>query len=158
MGRTVIILYEDFHCLACAELASDVKTLLRDVPKGIQIVWKDAPISRLHPGARATHIAARCAGEQGKFWEFHDAVFARLTPYIPQGSIPITEADHEAIAADLKLDQARWRTCRARSEWNRRLDQRAAEMTQLGITELPAVFENGVWYKGKLTAEALSRF
>lgn len=84
-GDAPVVVYEfsDFQCPFCAQWASEVKPLLfRDyVDQGkVRFVYIDFPLS-IHPNAVQAAIAARCAHDQERFWEFYDYLFASQTQW-----------------------------------------------------------------------------
>jgi len=70
-----IVKFEDFHCPFCKRAQATQAQLLSRYGKKIKLVHRDFPIDTLHPDARNAHEAARCANEQGKFWEYHDLLY-----------------------------------------------------------------------------------
>ena len=71
-----IIEFSDFHCPYCKAVQPALGQVLAKYGDKVKLVFRDYPVDVLHPQARAASEAARCATEQGKFWEFHDAMFA----------------------------------------------------------------------------------
>jgi protein-disulfide isomerase len=69
----------------------------------IRRIFRDFPIESLHPGATKAHEAARCAGEQGKFWLYHDRLFAN-----PRSSGP---EFLKGLAKEVGLDTATFEVC-----------------------------------------------
>jgi protein-disulfide isomerase len=87
-ARIVIIEFSDFQCPYCGRFFGDAYPALKkefiDTGKAV-FVFRHLPLTNIHPKAMAAGYAAACAGEQGKFWEMHDALFrdqARLE--VPQ--------------------------------------------------------------------------
>lgn len=71
--------YADFQCPGCQEFANDLRAdFLKDELRAgkVKVVFADFPLP-FHANAEDAAVAARCAGEAGRFWEFHDVVFAR---------------------------------------------------------------------------------
>jgi protein-disulfide isomerase len=91
------------------------------------------PIDQLHPQARAVHEAARCAGDQDRFWEYRERAFAEAP--IPLGRL----AD---IAEDVGLDIAAFETCRAGPEVRRAVADGVQLASRLGLTSTPTFFIN----------------
>lgn len=77
-AKLEVVEFADFECPACGNFATltepDVRTRLVNTGQ-IRFRFIDFPL-QMHPNARAAHMAAWCAGEQNKFWEMHDAIFA----------------------------------------------------------------------------------
>ncbi|HTP53171.1 MAG TPA: thioredoxin domain-containing protein [Anaeromyxobacteraceae bacterium] len=70
-----LVEFADYECPFCAAAEPTLEQLLQLYPGEVRLVFKNFPLS-IHPHAPAAAIAAECAGEQGKFWEMHDAIFA----------------------------------------------------------------------------------
>lgn len=74
----VIVEYSDFQCPFCRRWYTDVLPELEGrIGAEIALAFAHFPLSQIHPNAEAAHVAAECAGEQGKFWEMHDLLFDR---------------------------------------------------------------------------------
>lgn len=78
-GKITIIEYSDLECPFCKRFHETMKQVLVAYPNDVRWVYRHAPLVQLHSKAPAEANAAECAGEQGKFWEFIDEVFA-VTP------------------------------------------------------------------------------
>ena len=72
-----LLLYSDFDCSTCANLAAVLSELLAMHPDDIRLVFRDFPLLTIREKASLAAQAAASAGEQGKFWEMHDLLFAR---------------------------------------------------------------------------------
>ncbi|TSC66080.1 MAG: DSBA-like thioredoxin domain-containing protein [Microgenomates group bacterium Gr01-1014_80] len=77
-AKVTLIEFSDYECPFCerhfTQTESKIKTEYID--KGlIKFYYRDFPLSQIHPGAQKAAEAARCAGDQNKYWEYHDAVF-----------------------------------------------------------------------------------
>ena len=77
-ARVVVIEYSDFQCPFCRRWYDDTLPEVRDlVGTDVAIAFLHFPLVQIHPNAAGAHLAAECAGEQGKFWEMHDLLFER---------------------------------------------------------------------------------
>ena len=73
-----IIEFSDFQCPFCKRFVDQTLGAIEDeyISTGkVKFVFRDLPLISIHPNAKAAHIAAECADEQGKFWEYHDMLF-----------------------------------------------------------------------------------
>lgn len=73
-----LIEYSDFECPYCQSFYKNTLGQIRSnyVDQGtVKLVYKQFPLSTIHPDARASALASLCAKEQGKFWEYHNALF-----------------------------------------------------------------------------------
>lgn len=71
----VVHMYEDFECPACAASHPIMNQVVEKFKDRIRFVWKDFPLETLHPAARPSANAARCAQVQGKFWDYQEKLF-----------------------------------------------------------------------------------
>jgi hypothetical protein len=74
-SKTVLIEFSDFECPYCAEAQKELKDLLVKYPNKFTLVYKHFPLYQIHKQALPAAMAAWAAYQQGKFWEYHDALF-----------------------------------------------------------------------------------
>ncbi len=74
-GKTTMIEYGDFECPACKAAYPNVKTVTDQFKDQLTFVFRNNPLTTIHPNARAGAAAAEAAGLQGKYWEMHDALY-----------------------------------------------------------------------------------
>jgi protein-disulfide isomerase len=98
-----IIEFGDFECRHCSQLADDLDAVVETYPDKVQVVWKDMPNTSTHPNAEQAAIAAHCAKRQGKFWEYHDQLFA-------QQSL-MSQSLLRSVARDLDLNMDQFSQC-----------------------------------------------
>ena len=133
-ARVTVVAFLDYECTPCAEEAAALRRLQQRFPKDVRVVVRDFPLAS-HPNSARAAQAAACAGEQGRFWEMHDRLFADQRKL--QGE------DLKAYARDLSLDGSRFAECldgtRGTPEW--RADR--ADGERFGVRGTPTVFVNG---------------
>ena len=144
-----LVEFSDFHCPFCKRVEPTIAEVLKKYDGKIRFVYKDFPLDSLHPQARAAAEAARCAGEQGKYWEFHGKVYA--------GAPDASAATMQAYAKDLGLDAAAFETCRSNRKYQAQVQTDAAEGTKLGVSGTPAFFINGRFLSGAQPLDAFSK-
>ncbi len=109
------------------------------------MVFKDFPLTHIHPQAHAAAQAARCAGDQNKYWEYHDVLFAHTDALEPD--------QLKGYAADLGLDSATFAICLDTRIHAAAVDRDVALAAELGITGTPAFFVNGRFVSGAQSYE-----
>lgn len=130
-----IVEFSDFQCPFCKTANTTIKKLL-DMYRGkVRLVFRDYPLAGLHPQAPKAHEAARCAGEQGKFWEYHDLLFERSPRLSPQ--------DLKQYAQRLNLDGAAFAECLDSGKQAADIDKDVQEGMRRGVTGTPSFFING---------------
>ena len=97
-------------------------------------MYKDYPLE-FHANARKAAEASRCAAEQGKYWEYHDVLFANSTA--------LELANLKKFAVNLKLDATKFDTCLDSGKHAAAITKDTAEGAQSGVTGTPAFFVNG---------------
>lgn len=146
-AQVVIVEFEDFHCPFCKESQRTMDELMARYPETIKIVHKDFPIDEIHPGARRAHLAGRCANIQGKFWPYHDELFAHAPHAAPE------DLKKYADAAGLNL--AAFESCMTANKFAAAVQADIDEGVRAGVTGTPAFFINGRLIAG---AQPLERF
>lgn len=129
-----IVEFSDFECGYCRRSRATLEALRAELGDDLRLVWRHKPLTATG-GSKLLAEAAIAAGEQGKFWEFHDRALAHPGP--------VRRADMEAFAREIGLDLARFRTA---------LDDRThlpdvlvdvAEGAALGVRGTPTFYING---------------
>ncbi|MBW4426440.1 MAG: thioredoxin domain-containing protein [Nostoc desertorum CM1-VF14] len=100
-SKTVLVEFSDFQCPYCAEAHKTLKELLAKYPDKIRLVYKNLPLTSIHAEALPAATAAWAAYQQGKFWEYHDALFTNQKK--------LGEALYLDIAKNLKLDLGKFK-------------------------------------------------
>ena len=75
-ASVTIVEFGDYECPLCKEAVPHLDAIRRKYPSDVRLVYRHLPLSQ-HPSAYPAARAAECAGEQGVFWEFHDALYSR---------------------------------------------------------------------------------
>lgn len=75
--KLVVVEFADYQCPACASVAPKVKEFKETYKDNVTFVYRDFPLTGIHPNAVKSAQMARIAGEQGKYWEMHDLLFAK---------------------------------------------------------------------------------
>jgi len=148
-AAVTIVEFSDFHCPFCRQVISTLAKLESQYGEKIKLVFRDFPIENLHPGATKAHEAARCATEQGKFWPYHDKLFA---------SAPSSSPDvFKGIAKEVGLDAVTFETCLGSGKYQAAIKEDIAEGNRVGVGGTPAFFVNGRLITGAQPFEAFAR-
>jgi protein-disulfide isomerase len=144
----VIVKFEDFQCPYCKAVQPTFVELLRRYDGKLKLVHKDLPLDALHPDARHAAEAGRCAADQGKFWEYHDALYANS----PKAGV----ADLRSYAKQIGLNSEPFDDCLNRGKFKAAVQKDLSEGAQLGLTGTPAFFINGRELAGAQPIEAFA--
>jgi protein-disulfide isomerase len=139
-ARVTIVEFSDFHCPFCKRVQPTLNELLAKYPNDVRLVYKHMPLDQLHPQARRAAEASWCAQQQGKFWEFHDQLYA--------GGPDGTDANLAAVAARVGLDAAKFQQCMASGEAAAEVQRHVAEGNRFGVSGTPGFFVNGRFLNG----------
>ncbi|GEM_PF-486431 len=85
-----IIEFSDFQCPFCSRSVPIVEQVLKTYGDKVKLVYKQLPLTSIHPNAQIASLASECANEQKKFWEYHDLLFTNQTAWssLPQEAVP----------------------------------------------------------------------
>ena len=144
-----IIEFSDFHCPYCKAVQPALGQVLAKYGDKVKLVFRDYPVDVLHPQARAASEAARCATDQGKFWEFHDAMFAI--------GADATPATLDRLARNAGLDLAAFTACRTSGKYKAAVQASNDEGAALGVSGTPTFFINGRILVGAQPVDAFSK-
>jgi protein-disulfide isomerase len=130
-----IVEFSDFECPYCGGLFPTLKQVEKNYPQAVRIVYRQFPLTNLHPHAMKAAEASLCAAEQHKFWEFHDSMFSNQREL----SVP----DLKQRAVDLKLDAKAFNECIDSGRQASAIQADIQEGAKAGVTGTPAMFING---------------
>ena len=140
-----IIEFSDFGCPFCSMAADNVMKVKEKYGDKVSVVYRHFPLP-MHPEAIPAALASECARDEGKFWEYHDKLFADQKKW--------TAEDLKGYAKELQLDEAKFATCLDTSAKQARLDKDMEDGTAVGMTGTPGFFINGVPLQGAVPVEA----
>ena len=144
-----LVEFSDFECPFCKQAHSTLAQLLARYPGKVKLAYRDFPLESIHPQARRAAEAARCANDQGKFWDYHDVLFGQ--------SPSLSSDDLKRYATQVGLDIARFEGCLANGVHKAAVQRDVDEAMRLGITGTPAFFINGRPVQGSQRLEAFTR-
>jgi protein-disulfide isomerase len=145
-ARVTIVEFGDFQCPYCRKVESSLNAVLEKHPNDVRLVFRNLPLTDLHPDAALAARAGICADDQGKFWQMHDAMFGDQTALAAPGLL--------ATATRLGLDQARFSSClNDAAAAARILDVDAQTAAELAINGTPYFFIDGIPLSGTASPE-----
>ncbi|NOZ86272.1 MAG: thioredoxin domain-containing protein [Deltaproteobacteria bacterium] len=141
-----LVVFDDFQCPYCRRLEPTLVKLLSKYKKELKVVWKDNPLP-FHKRALAATRAAHAAAVQGKFWQYHDKLFANQQH--------LEDQDLEKYAKEVGLNVARWKKDYQSGRFDRGIRRDAAFARKIGALGTPNSYINGHKLVG---AQPYSRF
>ncbi len=145
-AAVTIVEFGDFQCPYCGRFAHEALPALRSLyGDRVRYVYRDFPIVSIHEFAQKAAEAAQCAHEQGRFWQYHDLLFANQSA--------LTVLDLKEYARQVEMDSEAFDECldSGKNAWEVLLDTR--DGAELGVTGTPAFLINGVLIPGALPLE-----
>jgi protein-disulfide isomerase len=143
-----MIEFSDFQCPFCQRANPTVDQVLSTYGDKIHFVYRHYPLPN-HPNARPAAEASACANEQGRFWQYHDQLFANTGR--------LTDADLKQHATSIGLDAAKFNTCFESHTYAKDVDADVKEADANGVSGTPAFFINGRSIDGAQPFEAFKR-
>jgi protein-disulfide isomerase len=140
-----LVMFGEYQCFFCRKALPLLDKLAATHPE-LRVVFKDFPMQG-HDAAREAAVAARCAGQQGRYWEMANRLMERQDQLAP--------ADLEQHATVLGLDLAPWRDCVADGIWQERIDESVRDGREAGVHATPTFFVNGRMVAGSIGWERL---
>ena len=109
-AKVVIAEFSDFQCPSCAAAAPHVKSIRDLYPDKVAVVFMHNPWD-FHPLSRTAAVAAECAGKAGRFWDFHDRLFAEQSAWEVQATTAAAREVFLGYAKAAGLDPAAFAAC-----------------------------------------------
>jgi len=141
-----IVEFSDFQCPYCGRAEPTLKQVRAKYGDKIRLIYMDFPLG-IHDHAIDAASAGRCAGEQGKFWQLHDLMFADQSKLKPD--------DLKADAKKLGLDTAKFNECFDKGKYKSEIEADMQQGHDLGVDGTPAFYVDGRPLQG---AQPFERF
>jgi len=142
-----IVEFSDYQCPYCSRAESVVKQVLDKYKGKVKFVYRDFPLS-FHPFAAKASEASQCANDQGKFWEYHDALYADQSK--------LSVADLEATAGRLGLNAEKFKSCMDSGKHAAEVKKDMEDAAKVGVNSTPSFFINGIAVVGAQGPEAFN--
>jgi protein-disulfide isomerase len=143
-----LVAFSDFECPFCARAVPTMKALEEEYAGKLRVAFKHQPLD-MHPHAKLAAAASLAAHEQGRFWEFHDILFANQRQ--------LDRASLEAYAKQLGLNEARFKAALDSGKFDSQLTADMSEGTRVGANGTPTFFINGRPLVGALPIDQFRR-
>jgi protein-disulfide isomerase len=142
-AKVTIVEFLDYQCPFCHRAQESVDQMLKEYEGKVRFVHRDYLLGK--PRSLAAARAARCAGEQGKFWEYHRSLLLQAGD--------LSDADLTNRAKALGLDGGRFASCAATDKFDADIQSATDAGSQLGVSGTPTFFVNGKRAVGALTEQ-----
>ncbi len=145
----MIVEFSDFQCPFCRKVQPTLKNLLAKYEGKIGLAYRDFPLRGMHGQAELGAESSRCASEQGKFWEYHDLLFANPDKL---NRVGLLELAHSA-----KLDEGQFASCLSSGKHRAEVEKDLQDGIRAGVMGTPGIFINGTPLSGALSESAFER-
>lgn len=144
-AQVTLVEFADYECPYCQKVNPQIQQMKKEYGDKLTVVYKDFPLPMHHSSEKAAE-AARCAGEQGKFWQYHDVLF-----YSKQLEVDALK-EHARV---INLDTERFDTCLDSGSQAAAVKKDLEEAEGLGLTGTPSFFVNGHFFSGVVDYDTL---
>lgn len=143
-----LVEFSDYQCPFCQKWHDQVyKQLMAAYPGQIRLVYRNLPLTQLHPQAMNAAEAALCAGDQNAYWQFHEKLF--------ENSSALNDDLYSRLASDVGLDVSTFEACMTSHKHKADIEADMQFAINLGVQSTPTFFINGLAVVG---AQPLSVF
>jgi protein-disulfide isomerase len=142
-----VVEFGDYQCPFCHHMEPTLESVIKQYSHQVRFIFRNFPLTEIHPEAMHAAEAAMCADQQGKFWPMHDAIYA--------DSAPLSDSSLRAIARQVGLDSQKFEQCVRSNVPVKAInaDEQAGE--NLGVEATPTLFIDGRYINGDVPREQL---
>ena len=141
----VLVEYGDYQCSYCGQAYPIIKRLQKTLKKDLCLIFRNFPLSQMHPDALNAALAAEAAALQGKFWEMHDMLYENQENLDKESLI--------SFAVELGLNADKFSKDMESQKIAERISSDFNGGVRSGVNGTPAFFINGVRYDGNWSDE-----
>jgi NhaA family Na+:H+ antiporter len=142
-----LVMFGDFQCPYCLAAQGVVRRVRERLGERLLFAFRHLPITERHPMAQAAAEASEAAAAQGRFWDYHDALF--------ESQPRLSDDELVAIARRVGLDAGRLATEVAERRWRERVERDVRSAAATGAPGTPTFFANGRRHDGAYDAGSL---
>lgn len=143
-----VVAYESFGCPFCKDNQADIKQLLQKFSPIVRFITKDFPGEGMHPNVMNAHLAAACANEQSKYWEYRDVLYAnQATEEAPDN---FAKDNLKKLAKATGLNMQQFNKCLDEEKYAQEIRQDFASGVQIGVVGTPSYLINGNLIPGEI--------
>lgn len=144
-----LVEFGDFQCGSCADMKPIIESILEEYPNEVMHVWKDFPIPTIHVYAEDAAHAARCAAEQGFFWQYHDLLLVSQSLFSDDAWL--------TFARELQLNEDAFSSCMSSNQYQKLVTQGYFVGRALNVDTAPSYFINDTFLSGAQSYATLQR-
>ncbi len=142
-----IVEFADFQCPYSQEASFVMRELAAKYPNEIYYVYRDLPLTDIHPLAQMAALSGECAAEQDKFWEYHDKLYQKQSS--------LTADSFVTFARELNLNVDQFQSCLSKERYVDEVQEDLEAGVAAGVRGTPTFFINGNLIAGSIPAEVM---
>ena len=146
-AAVTLVQYGDYECPYTRQSTTIVRAIQQQLGDKLRFVFRNFPLTEIHPHALHAALAAEAAAAQGKFWQMHDYIFHHQHT--------LEDSDLEHFAEAVGLDMQQFARDMAERPYMSRIEEDLKSGIRSGVRGTPTFFINGVLYPGSWEQEAL---
>jgi len=146
-AELTLVEYGDYECPSCGSAYPIVKRIQEQFGKRLRFVFRNFPLSEIHPHAESAAETAEFSAPQGRFWEMHDLLF--------ENQEQLSEALYSALAEKLGLSQTALLQALEEGKYKDRVRADFSSGVRSGVNGTPTFFINGMRHDGTFDYETL---
>lgn len=160
-SKVVLLEYGDFQCPGCGSAYPNIKTVTEKYKEQAAFVFRNFPLTAIHPNARAAAAAAEAAGLQGKYWEIHDKLYENQSQWSTLDANKRADFFND-YAKQLGLNIDTFKTDFAGAKVSQKINYDIAVGKKAKVNATPSIYLNGktveqdVWQDEKKLDEAFA--
>ncbi|PIS42654.1 MAG: hypothetical protein COT24_02555 [Candidatus Kerfeldbacteria bacterium CG08_land_8_20_14_0_20_40_16] len=128
-ASVTLVEFSDFQCPYCSRLEPTLSALLDEYKGKIRLIYKHFPLTSIHDQAEPAAEASECAADQGKFWEFHDALY--------DDQSKLADGYYSELASQLGLNKSKFDDCLNSGKYKQKVADNSAEAQAAGAQGTP---------------------
>ncbi len=141
-GKILLVEYGDFQCPGCAGAYANVNQLSNEYKDSVTLIFRNFPLTSIHPNSKAAASAAEAAGMQGKYWEMHDIIYQQQSAWSNADPKKRLEL-FQQYAVQLKLDTDKFKADIESNAVAKKIRFDLAVGKKAGVSATPTFFLNG---------------
>ncbi len=146
-AAVTLVQYGDYECPYTRQSTTVVRAIQQQLGDKLRFVFRNFPLTEIHPHALHAAFAAEAAAAQGKFWQMHDSIFHHQHT--------LEDSDLEQFAEAVGLDMQQFARAMAERPYIRRIEEDVEGGERSGVQGTPTFFINGVLYRSSWEQDAL---
>jgi protein-disulfide isomerase len=140
--KVTLIEYGDYQCPGCESVYPTIKQITSTYKDNLTFIFRNMPLTTIHPNALAAATAAEAAGLQGKYYEYHDALYDNQDAW-KDATVSDRTTKFESYAKQLGLDVNKFKSDLSSSQVTDKINRDRSTASSFGVTSTPTLILNG---------------